>query len=248
MTIADLGSLGATGNSGNNQVTTTLIITNSVLTGDLVIVCVACDNRVAGGGDDAAISGVTLGGVTLSLARQNASNLAAQAGASCSLWWAVANVDVASGSTVTAVTTSAATSDATGVTARRFSIGKSSQISVASTNALANDAADPGALVATTTNAEHLRVRAIAGEASAALGGLTVTAGWTDWADGDSAATGTAAECAVRCESIITTSTTGVSDPTWGTCDNASVYVAFRELVRTPRHPIDQRLHNVIVQ
>ncbi len=248
MAFADLGTLGATGNTANNQATTSLVLINSIVSGDLVVVVFGVDNRVTGGGDDLAMASVTCGSNNLIKARQNASNLAAQAGASCSIWYAVCSYAVASGEAIIGTPTSAATSDATAVTGRRFSVAKSSDAIVTSTGATQNDASDPGTLTVTTTNEAHLRVRGIAGETSAAAGGLTVTTSWLDWDDGNSNATGTVAEIAVRCESIITTSTTGASDPTWSACDNASVYVTFREILRTPRDPIYNPIHNVITQ
>jgi hypothetical protein len=229
MAFGDINFIGAAGNSTDDQASLTITTIADIAVGSLVVVVVGVDNRATGGGDDSATSGVTIGGHVATKARQNASNLAAQAGASCSMWWWVSDAAVPSGSSIVATFTTNTTSDASAILARQFSFAGGNTIVVENTNALANDAADPGSLDAATSNIECLRIRAIAGEASAALGDFVVTSGWTDWGSANSAASGTTSEIAVRAESIISTGTGAASDPSWGAFDNASVYVAFRE-------------------
>ena len=60
MAFTDLGSLGATGATTNNQTTLDLTTALTIAAGSFAVVVVAADN-IANGGDDNAVSSVTLG-------------------------------------------------------------------------------------------------------------------------------------------------------------------------------------------
>lgn len=233
--FVDQGSLGATGSSANNQATLVLTLAASVSKGDLMIVVVADDNRLGSAdADGSEVSSVQANGspataFTKIIGWSN-NNAAAQAGASCSLWAGIAKADLTTSNTITATFTSSTLSDATAMTARRFtysSAGLLTVVGVGPTNTLSNDAADPGSLDATTVNAEHLRIRGIGAEVGNNTS-LTPTAGWTAWDNGNSAATGTSAEMCARAEHHISTGTSDASDPTYVAADCASVYATFR--------------------
>jgi hypothetical protein len=230
MAFSDLGNLGAGGNSGNNQATLTVATVSAVNAGDFVAVAVSVDNRQSGGGDDGSTSGVTIGGVALTLARQNATNLAAQAGASVSLWYGQPGA-LSSGVNIIATFTNATTSDATALSARRFSVATGARVSEAGDNATTSTTATPGSLDVTTANREFLRIRAIGCEWDSTQT-LTVTGSWQAWTEGASAASLTTTEQVIEVEHRILTATGSASNPTLSSaCDNASVYAAFEEII-----------------
>ena len=233
MAFADLGSLGSTGSTSNNQSSLVLTTTAAVAVGDFVVVVVAVDNRVTGGGDDLAVSGVTNSGTanTWTKAIQVANNLAAQGGASVSIWYTKATAAIASGGTITATFTTNSTSDATAMTARKFSVatGASVILEGTPTTLLHNTAADPGSLDLTTANTACLRIRACAIELGTNTN-WTPTASWTAFAGGTSSTTGTTIEMSARAEFRIFTGTNAASDPTQSSAINANAYVAFKEV------------------
>ena len=234
MAFADLGSLGATGSTANNQASLVLTTTAAVAVGELVVVVVAVDNR-ASGGDDLAVSGVQNSGTanTWVKAIQIANALAAQGGASCSVWYTFATSAIASGATITATFTTAASADASAMTARHFSVGGIG-VAIEGTpgTLVSNTNADPGSLNVTTSNIACLRIRGIASQVGNNTN-LTPTATWTAWANGNSATTGTTLEMCARAEHLISTGTGAASDPTYVSAIYASAYVAFREVAAT---------------
>lgn len=231
MAFADIGSLGAAGSTAADQATLVLTTTAVAAVGSLIVVVIAADNRGSVDTDDVSVSGVVdSAGNTYRKAHGYANaQTGAQLGASVALFYAEVTTQLASGGTITASFTTATSVDAAGMTARNFSYGSGNVIEVEATNWAATDAADPAALAATTANIECLRIRGIAGEVGNNTS-LTPTASWTAWANGNSAVTGTTAEMCARAEHIISTTTSASSNPTWVSCDNASVYVAFKEV------------------
>lgn len=231
MAITDLGMMGTVGNTTANQ--NNLVCTTSTagaVAGNLVICCVSVDNRVSGGGDDLSVSGVTdSGGNTWTKARQNATNLAAQAGTSVSVWYSIFSTTTNTSSTVTAAFTTNTTSDAQCMAVRKFAWSRGSPTLVG-TAATTSSSGNPGSLDVTTTNAEHLRIRAIGCEYDSTQT-LTVTSGgWAAFTEAASASSGTTAEQVLEVEWIITSGTNVTSGPTLASsCDNSSVYVAFIE-------------------
>jgi len=227
------GNLGANGSTSNNQTTLVLTTAAQASVGELVVLVYADDNIATADGTDNVIASITdnsTGGPNnwqRAISFTNAQG-ASQAGATVDIWWAVITKQINSSGTITATFTNSTLSDATAVTARRFTFTGGS-VAIEATNTLANDAADPGALDATTANIECLRIRGIAGEVGNNTS-LTGTASWTVWANGNSATTGTTAEMCARAEHIISTGTGSSSNPTWVSCDNASAYVAFKLL------------------
>ena len=153
MAFTDLGSLGATGATTNNQTQLDLATSAAIAIGDFIVVVVAADN-IANGGDDNACSGVTLGvgGQALTKRIQIANALAAQAGASVSIWYGQATAALGSGGTIRATFGSATLVDASAMTARKFSVAAGMAVDVAGTpgTLVGNTAADPGSLNVTT--------------------------------------------------------------------------------------------------
>jgi hypothetical protein len=226
-------SLGATGSTANNQTTLDLATAAAIAAGEFVCVVVAADN-IASGGDDNACSGVTLGigGQALLKATQIANAVAAQGGASCSIWYGVATSALASGGTIRATFGSGTLVDASGLTARKWTIAAGNLVQIEGTpgQLVNNTGADPGSLNVTTANIECLRVRGIASQVGNNTN-LTPTASWTAWANGNSATTGTTGEICARAESRIFTGTGAASDPTYVSAIYASAYVAFKEVL-----------------
>jgi hypothetical protein len=234
MAFTDLGSLGATGSTANNQASLALTTAAAAAIGELVIVVVAVDNR-ASGGDDLAVTAVQNSGTanTWVKAIQVANAVAAQGGASCSIWYTIVTSAIASGATITATFGDAAASDASGMTARHFSLSGGNAVAIEGTpgTLLGNSAADPGSLNVTTSNIACLRVRGIASQVGNNTN-LTPTSTWTAWANGNSATTGTTGEMCARAESLISTGTGAASDPTYVSAIYASAYVAFKEVTQ----------------
>ena len=231
MAFADLGSLGAIGNTNNNQTSLVLTTTAAVAVGELVVVVVAVDNPTNGG--DSGVASVTNSGAanTWAKAIQVCNAVAAQGGASVSIWYTKATAAMASGATITATFSNATTSDASAMTARHFSTAADVTVAIEGTpgTLVGNTAADPGSLNVTTANIACLRVRGIASQVGNNTN-LTPTVSWTAWANGNSATTGTTGEMCARAEHIISTATGAASDPTYVSAIYASAYVAFKEV------------------
>lgn len=233
MAFTDLGSIGATGATTNNQASLALTTTAACSAGELVVVAVADDNRLSGAdADGSEVSGVAdSGGNTWTKALGWANNEGGtQLGSSISLWYSVLTNAIANGGTITASFTSATLSDATALTARHFSYSGGS-LAVEATNSISSDdSTDPLSLNATTANIECLRIRAIGIEAISE--DLVATTNWTAWDSGNSAASGGGIEICVRVEHRISTGTGDASSPppaSWEPAgSSASVYVAFK--------------------
>lgn len=233
MAFSDLGSLGATGSTANNQATLALTTAAAASAGELVVLVIADDNIGTADQDGQEVASVT----DNSSGGPNSWNQAhgwtngqgvAQGGAAVQIWYSVLTHAISNGGTITVTFSNATTSDATGLTARHFSFS-GTQVAIENVNHLADDAADPSSLDATTGNIACLRIRGIAGEVGNDTS-LTPTTNWTAWANGNSATSGTTAEMCARAEHHISTGTTDASNPTWVSCDSASVYVAFKEI------------------
>lgn len=230
--FTEVGSLGATGSTSNNQASLALTIGAAAALGSLVVVVVADNNNATVDGADAIVSSMTdnsAGGPNTWTSAGSFCNsqAAAAAGAAVQIFYSVLTNALANGDTITATFANQGNSDASGMTARNFSFTAGGNLHrVTSTGTLADDGADPGSLNLTTINTEMLRIRGIAGEVGNDTS-LTPTSGWVAWANGNSAVTGTTAEMCARAEHHISTGTGDASDPGWVNCDNASLYVAF---------------------
>lgn len=234
MAFTDLGSLGATGATSNNQSSLALTCASAVSVGNLIVVVVACDNTATVDGPDKISVVQDSGGNYYFRAGSFANGQgAAQAGASVEVWYAECSRALTTSSTITATFVTSANADATAMTARFFSFDTTKGIAIEGTPATrADDAADPGSLDVTTANIECLRIRGIASEVGNNTN-LTPTSGWTAWANGNSATSGTIAEMCARAEHIISTATGAASDPTYVAADTASLYVALKEISLT---------------
>lgn len=235
MAFADLGSLGATGSTANNQASLALTTAAAVAVNNLAVIVVAVDNKGSSDGEGNDVSGVTdSAGNTWTKAADFANAQGgAQAGAAVSLWYTRARFALALGGTITATFTTNTTSDASGLTARKFSLDGVGVAVEGTPGTLPNDGADPGSLDVTTSNIACLRIRGIAAEVGNDTA-LTPTASWQEWANGNSATSGTTGEMCARAEHIISTGTGAASNPTYVSADCASVYVAFREIPAQP--------------
>src|SRR5262245_7443097 len=228
MAFSDLGNLGAGGSTANNQGSLTVATAQAVGATDFVAIAVTVDNRTTGGGDLSDVTGVTIGGVALTLSRQNATNVAAQAGAAVSLWYGKPGA-LSSGVNMVATFNNATTSDASALSSRLFSVTAGAAVSEDGDNATTSTTTNPGSLDVTTANAERLRIRAIGCEFDSTQA-LTVTGSWTAWTEGASAASGTTTEQVIEVEHRIVTAANSASAPTLGSaCDAASVMAAFKE-------------------
>lgn len=228
MAFGDLGNLGAGGSTGNNQASLTVATAQAVGARDFVAIAVTVDNRTTGGGDLSDVTGVTIGGVALTLSRQNATNLAAQAGAAVSLWYGQPGA-LSSGVNMVATFNNATTSDASALSSRLFSVTAGAAVTEDGDNATTSTTTNAGSLDVTTANAERLRIRAIGCEFDSTQA-LTVTGSWTAWTEGASAASGTTTEQVIEVEHRIVTAANSASAPTLGSaCDAASVMAAFKE-------------------
>src|SRR5689334_10722240 len=243
MAFSDLGSLGATGSTANNQTTLVLTTSAAASAGELVVLVIGDDNIDAVNGNTntgpfdgkevASITDNSSGGPNnwgRAIAHTNGLSVA-QAGASCQVWYSILDHDISNGGTITITFTNATLSDATAVTARHYSFS-GTQVAIENIGWGWSNASDPGSVNPTTANIACLRIRGIAGEIGTSTS-LTPTANWTAWANGNSATTGTTGEICVRAEHHISTGTSDASDPTWVTCDNASAYVSFKEVQST---------------
>lgn len=238
MTWASKGTLGANGSATDNQATVALTTaTTNVAIGEVIVVAIAVDNNAAPPSPDAGDAAVTSvtdsAGNVYTLARNFSSRLAAQAGASISVFYSKATATLNTGGTITATFATAANADATAISAWCYTIASGATVGVAGTSFESTTAADPGSLDVTTANGPHLRFRAIAMEVGTATA-LTVTAGgWTNINAGGSSASGSTIEIIIRGEWRIVTGTSAASDPSVAaiTVDTASVYIAFVEVM-----------------
>jgi hypothetical protein len=230
MAFSDLGALAAGGNTGNNQTSLSVTTTQAANAGDLIVVVAGVDNSgAAADSDNAEINNMaaTAGGGTWTKAKGwTNSQGVAQTGAHVSIWYNVLTASMPSGTTIVTYFANQATSDASAMVARRFSV--SGTVSVGATNQVSDDGVDPSALDCTTANRPALRVRGIASETGVATV-LTATSTWTAWGAGQSATAGGVTEISARAEHLISTGTGASSNPTFVAADSASAYVAFYE-------------------
>lgn len=227
-------SLGNGGSSTANQTSIVATLAVQANAGTFVWIAFAVDNFATTTGDEGAISGVvdSAGGNTWEKAVEfcnPSASPAAQAGATVSIWYCRALVNaIPNGGTITATLTNTASRDASAWTARSHTKGSQTRVVVEKTGTLANNAADPGSLNATTINVECLRIRAIASETNSTTA-LTATSTWTEQTGNRSGSGSATANQTIRAEFLISTATGAASDPTYISADHASAYVAFRE-------------------
>lgn len=239
MAFTDLGGFGTAQSSTANQASTTLTTSATANAGNLFIIIVAVDNNQTTDGDEGAVTSVTdsVGGNTWIKGLEFCNGQgAAQAGATCSLWYSLLSSQLASGSVITVNFSNSASRDKSVIISEVFSVATGNTVAVEATNSLANDGADPGSLNATTANIACLRFRGIASETNSTTS-LTPTTNWTPVSANQTAGGGAAANMAARAEFIISTGTSSASDPTFVAADTASVYVAFKEVTPHTRSP-----------
>lgn len=237
MAIAAGNSANSTQSSTANQASTTIAGDGvfSIDVGHLVVMIIAVDNSQTTDGDEGAVTSITdtAGSNVWSKAAEFCNGqTAAQAGATCSIWYCQAVSQITGATTITVNFSNAASRDKSCITYRSFTVGAGSTVAIEGTPAtLANDGADPGSLNVTTGLIECLRVRGIAAESSTATALSPTDGTWTAFSGQTTAGGGSTANMAVRGEFKISTATGAASDPTLFAADCASVYVAFKEVV-----------------
>lgn len=238
MAFTSVGTLGSALSSGNNQSSLAITTSAAAAAGTLVVVAVAVDNDQTTDGDATQVSGVTdSGGNVWTRGKEFANGQGtAQTGAEIAIWYSVLTNPIANGGTITAAFTSATTADASAMSAWNYTKAPGTSVVVEGTpGGLANDAANAGSLDVTTANIPCLRFRAIASESNSSTA-LINTASWTLITQAISGAGTSATEMGVRGEWIISTGTGAASAPTGGAgaVDQASAYVAFKEVQTAP--------------
>ena len=229
------------GNACNDKTAGTTIVGTvqagrDIAIGDVVLVAVAKDETGTGttDGDQNEVTGVAdSGGVNVyqKIAEySNTQTAAAADGCVIALFMCHATAALAAGGTITA--TFSASTTASCMSTRKFTIAAGARPHVAAVVTLANDAADPGSMDTTVDNLEHLWVRLIAFE-TANTGLMTNTAAYAGNFDATQTAGGLDdTNMKIQGEIDIFTGTSNPSDPTWaaGPFDNASILAVFREV------------------
>jgi hypothetical protein len=236
LAFASVGSIGSVQSKSANQ-SSLVLTTNATLNADnLGVLIVAVDNNATADGDEGAVSGVvdSAGNTWTKGHEYTYAELAAQAGATCSVWFKRVTSELASSGTITISFTNNTSRDASAATAWEFTAGAGTTISVEATNQLVGDTTVPGSLNATTSNIECLRVRGLALENTAADTVLVVTDGtWTKFTDNATTGGSAASNMGVCGEFKISTGTGAASDPATSTdknMDHVGVYVALKEV------------------
>ena len=232
MAWANLNTLGSTSDKTANQASTTITMgLAAVEAGNVIVLIIAVDNNATTDTDEGAVTSITDTQLnTYSKAKEFTNGQgSAQAGATCSIWYSLITTTIPQTTGVITVNFNNSTSrDASAISTREFSIGAGNVVTVEASNTLANDAADPGSLDTTTSNAAFLRIRGIASETNDTTA-LTVTTNWTAMTGANTSGNPTASNMGVRGEFRISTGTTDASDPGYVTADHASCYVALKE-------------------
>lgn len=229
MSITGVGQIGTDNhNSSSNTWTTSATWSRTVNVGQLLLLIISSDNSET---TDSACSLHTVTdsvGNTYYKARGfvNAQG-SAGAGAAVSLFWTIATVQIQTSSTFTVVITNGSVT-AKALTGYVFDIDAGTGFLSAEAGLdLANDGADAGSqAISGLTSREYLYVRAIAAETTSTT--FTNTSGFTTIT-----AAASAGGMASKGEFKIATSTGETSDPTTTAVDQASVFVALREIPRT---------------
>lgn len=150
----------------------------------------------------------------------------AATGATVSVWYLLCSNDPG-----TTTVTLNGTVTAKGFIAPAFTLASGSTIAIQDSIPLANDNANPGSMTLSgLPSREYLFVRGIGYENADVA--CTPTSGWTSPAGslGTSGGSNTT-NAGVTCEIKIATATSATSAPTLVSCDNASVLIAFYEVV-----------------
>lgn len=231
MAWGSVATLGSTQSKAANQATLVLTTSAALEAGNVGVIIIAKDNDA--GTDDTDGNEVTSvtdsAGNTWTKALENVytgGGGGAQAAATCDIWYVKATNELASGGGITVTFAVAANVDAAAATAWEFTAGGT--VSIEATNHSVSDA-DPPSLDATTSNAEFLRVRGIAGEGSNLTATMTPTTNWAGFDENGTTGAGGATNISVRGEWRISTGTSDASDPTWAATQHSNVYVAFKE-------------------
>jgi hypothetical protein len=237
MSWSSNGSLGSVQSKVANQASLTLTAAMAASPGKLLVLIIAVDNHGSGDGDENAIKLVTdsVGNIWRE-AREFANGQGgAQRGTVCSVWYCNVTKQLNSGSTIVIQFTNPGDRDASAATGWVFA-NDHGTVYVSTADARASDNAQPGTLSPTTTNAEFLRVRGVAGEmANTATPAFSPTASWTTFTANGTTGGGAASNMSVRGEWRIATGTAFSSNPGWASADDASVYVAFSEALESER-------------
>ena len=231
MAFVDAGGMGAVGSATDNQTSLVLTTVAGAAISNLVVAIIGVDNRTPTSGASTDISAVSdSAGNTWVKAHEWSGGGSIQGTATVAIWYTQVTSTMPSGGTITATFTDSATSDASAISVRKFTVGAGKGIAIDGAPGGANGTnVDPASQDVTTNLVPHLRVRGIASEVGSSTA-LTPTAAWTVFASAQSATTGTTTEISVRGEfRIVTGSINVASNPTFVAADYASVYVCFKE-------------------
>jgi hypothetical protein len=229
---ASVGSLGSASSKSANQSTLTLITTAPFEVGAFAVVLIAVDNFQTTDGDENAITSVidSAGNVYIEAREFTNGQGAAQGGATVSVRYCTAAVQLNTGGTITVSFANATSRDASAITAFKFSTTVAGVVSVAGSAVLANDGSDPGSMDLTLPSGEYLWVRAQAHERPS-TDTFTKTVAYGGTFDKNGTTGGTAAtNMTVAGEWDL--GLVGISNPTnpaWSAAaDEAAILVAFR--------------------
>lgn len=230
--ILNSGSTNASGSNNVTGATFAVTLNASVTAGQLVVVNVGKDNSQTTDGHTNEITSVTdsAGNTYFKVDEYCNGQAAAGGGAVGAVFWSVVTNAMTSGSTtITAHFSPSLSSGACAINAWKWSIGAGNDVVVASSTVNAFDAASAGSLtLSSLTSREYLFFRGIDSEASTTT--LTVTASFTSLGRA-AGGTGTGAILS-HGEFRIDTNTTSTSNPTTGSADGVSLFVAFYEVTR----------------
>jgi hypothetical protein len=233
MTWASVGRAGSTGNATANTtgmaITINGVVGSGAAIGDVLICAIAVDNASSvNNADNVDVTAVTDTGSNqwTKVRERTVGGAAAQAGATCSLWYSRITSALSSAAVVSASFANGATSDAKAGIVWRFTASPTASIRAVDSTYVVIATSSNGVLdLAAPTPTGHLRVRAVAAETTVTA--FTTTAGWTTI--GTTRASATAA-MAVFGEFLITSNSTAASNCSISAAaDNASVYALFEE-------------------
>lgn len=233
MTWASVGRAGSTGSAGNNQANITVTLNGQAGAGaavsDLLVMTVSVDNASSvNNADNGDVTGVTdsSSNLWIKVRERTAGGAAAQAGATCSMWYTHVTQALSTANTVVATFNNAATSDATAAIVWRFTHSATASVRLVDSTHVVIATSSNGALDLTAPSATgHLRIRTVAAESTVTA--FTTTAGWTTIGTTRASATGAMSAFG---EFLITSNATAASNCSISAAaDNVSVMALFEE-------------------
>lgn len=232
---AAIGTGGATCTAQSKTAGTSLactVATQNLDAGNVAVLWFAGDNTATADGNDGLLSSVTDSAGNTWTVRRCFTNAQGGSGNGATTCIATSKLSATLTSGIGTITANFASTTAKAIVVKEFTVGAGNNIAVAGTpQDLANDNSDPGSMtIAGLANAEHLFVRSTALERTGG-GTWTPTASYTTSGCGGTSGGGSAGNMESCGEFRILTATTDSSNPTGTAVDNASVFIAFDEVV-----------------